>query len=267
MPNSNRYNIFTIFLFLLLFAIEIDAKEADWHTLKSVTTEYYGAYKSEDYHLHEDVVALEIRTYGSSDGYQKVKNIPIKIHTVPLKLLDKKISQRFRNAPPNLSTKDEIRNPPDFKGDKSRAFVLKKSGEVFRMNEISDVIGFLGEIDRPAEAYLVWWMHARYSGKKDTQKWESSYEPLVKSHQYRQTSQGYELLISYSIARSYGRNFEVCEDVQHFTDKIIIDKKGKMIYFQQTQKSKIQSSCETLRCGGPPMPHKKDPLEVLNEKE
>ncbi len=244
---------FIIVFFYMIFIMEVYAKEIKWHTLKDIDT-----YSSSNYNLKDDVLALEIRTYGFSNNYKKSKNITIGIYVKPLESIKSKLVKKFRNASPNFTREGNIRNPPDFKGDINRAFVIKKNGDVLRMNEISDVIGFLGTIDRPAEAYLIWWMHSMYSGTKDTKNWKSAYRPLIINRKYRQTSQGYEIIIKYIISRSYSKKNELCNSEQNFTDKIIVDKRGNIIYFKQLHKSKVKSECSKINCGGPPITHKKD---------
>ena len=236
----------------VLFSVSLYAKEAKWHNLKEVVRAF-DSYTSSDYHLREDVIALEIRTYGFNNNYKKSKNTPISIYVIPLNLIDKKLVKNFHDASPDFTRKGDIRNLPDFRGDKTRAFMLKKNGVVYRMNEIADVIYALGEIDRPAEAYLVWWMHSKYSGTEDTKEWESAYSPLVQSSKYRQTSQGYEMIIKYVISRGYSKKNEFCTTSQNFTDKAIVDKNGQITYFKQLYKSKIKTECSRVTVG-PPMP-------------
>ena len=238
----------SILILSLLFSISLYAKEAKWHNLKKINS-----YKSDDYHLREDVIALEIRTYDDIDNYKKPAYIPVSIYSKSLNSIDKKLVKYFHDASPDFSRKGDIRKVPDLKGDKTRAFMLKKDNVVYRMNEISDVVYALGEIDRPAEAYLVWWINSKYSGIKDIKKWKSANSPVVKSSKYRQTSQGYEMIIKYVISREYDKNNEFCIDSQNFTDKIIVDKNGQIVYFKQLNKSKMKTECSAI-CILPPPP-------------
>ncbi len=239
---------------LLVITPSLSAKETKWHDLKEVVKQY-GSYTSRDYHIRDDIIALEIRTYGFRDGHQTYKDIPVAIYRVPVESIDKRVFRRFRNASPNLKQKDEIRNPPDFRGDKSRAFIIANDKKIYRMSTISDVIYYLGDIGRPAEAYLVWWMHSRYSGMKDTKSLKSRNRPIILSKKYRLTSRGYEMLIKYRISNDYikNRGRESCSEYQDFTDKVIIDKHGRISYFKQLKKSKIKTECSEILCGGPPL--------------
>ena len=212
----------------------------------------FDSYESSDYHLKDDVIALEIKTYSSKNGYKKSIDTPISIYTKPI---SSKLLKYFHNASPDFSRKGDIRNPPDYKDYKTRALMPKKDNVVYRMNEISDVINALGEIDRPAEAYLVWWMHSKYSGRKDTKNWKNANRPLVQNRKYRKTSQGYEMVIEYSISRNYDKSdYESCDISQKFTDKVIVDKHGQIIYFKQLNKSKIKTKCYEQTCNGLPLP-------------
>ncbi|WP_041672759.1 hypothetical protein [Sulfurovum sp. NBC37-1] len=83
------------------------------------------------------------------------------------------------------------------------------------MNEIVDVIGYMGEIDTPAEAQLILWLHSKHEGK-----------------QYRKTSKG------------YGKIAEICEEYREVIDKAIVNKKGKIVSYKQVSIAKKgQVSC------------------------
>ena len=248
----------------ITLTVVVCANEKKWQSFKRLTD--FDSYQSSDYHLKEGVAALEIRSYGIRHNYTE-GHVSVGIYVTPLKQLNEKLVKRFQKAKPDLSRKSDIRNPPDFKKNISRAFVITNKDEVFRMNAVSDVISFLGEIDRPAEAQLVWWMHSRYSGRKDTKQWKSAYSPGWRSGKYRKTSKGYEMMMTYTISRSYGRKiYEQCNDAQDFTDKVIVDKKGTIVDFRQVYKSKVRTECSNVT----PYHHRevqnKDPLEVLNDE-
>ncbi len=255
-----------VLILSLLFSISLYAKEVKWHNLKKINL-----YKSGDYHLREDVIALEIRTYDDIDNYKKPAYIPVSVYAKPLNSIDKKLLKYFHDASPDFSRKGDIRKVPDLKGDKTRAFMLKKDNVVYRMNEISDVVHALGEIDRPAEAYLVWWISSKYSGIEDTKKWKFANSPVVKSMKYHQTLQGYEMIIKYIISRSYDKDYEYCTDSQIFTDKIIVDKNGQIVYFKQLNKSKVETGCSAMCILPPPpkptgvAPKKNRPLPVRQD--
>ena len=245
--------VVNILFILAFFTVAIYAKGDKWHNLKEVLEEY-GSYSSKDYHLRDDTVALEIRTYNIRDGKLRYKYTPISIYVVPKKLIDKSLLKKFINTEPDMKQKDEIRVPPDFPGDHTRAFALRKNGIRYRMSKISDVIYYLDTIDRPAEAYLIWWMHSRYSGDIDTKSWKNKNRPFVLSKKYRRTPKGYELLIKYRISREYfiRKSREQCSVFQDFTDRLHINREGKITYFKQVKKTKVKKECAEILCGGPP---------------
>lgn len=101
------------------------------------------------------------------------------------------------------------------------------------MNEIVDVVEYMGEINTPAKAQLILWLHGKREGTK-----------------YRKTSRGYEMLIEYEwigpeIHRTgAGGIAEFCNKVGKATDRAIINKKGKIVSYQQIWRSKKSSlSC------------------------
>ena len=87
------------------------------------------------------------------------------------------------------------------------------------------MIGYMGEIDTPAEAQLILWIHSKHGGTK-----------------YRKTSKGYEIIIKYY--KSYPSDAgdktiaEICEESREVIDKAIVGKKGKIISYKQVSIAK-----------------------------
>ena len=236
-----------VLIFLLITGVY--AKSGKWKNI-----EPFNKHSANAYQLKEDIDVLEIRAYGIRSKY-KTYHTSIGIYVKPKKELSKKLVKKFSKATLNSSRKGDIRIPPDFKGNISRGFILYKNGKIFRMNEMSDIISCLGEIDTAAEAQLVLWLHSQYSGVKQTAKGKLSYRPAVLNQKYRKTEKGYEIVTKYTISHSYSRSkWEWCNDEQNFTDRAIIDKRGKIVGFKQLSKSKIKSECSEVVCHSLPEP-------------
>ena len=195
----------------MLLATGLQAKGPKWQELK----EGY-KYPESAYHLKDDIVVLEIRLFDTLNKPSIVRSI----YKAPLNLLDTKLRKKFRNAPPNMSKKGDIHKNPAYPNEIYNAFTMDSSGWILRMNEIVDVIGFMGEIDTPAEAQLILWLHSKREGTK-----------------YRKTSKGYEIVIkyekSYPLDKESKKRPEYCREIREVTDRAIINKKGKIISYKQ----------------------------------
>ncbi len=208
--------IFKIILFTLLLT-GLHAKDAKWKNLKRIYQ-----YPTNAFHLKDDIAVMEIRRYGTYDNYKKYNKptIDMKFYKTPLKLLDSKLVKRFHSTVPNLSKSGNIHRTSKTSSEISNAFIIVNSGDILRMNEIVDVVGFMGEIDTPAEAQLILWLHNKREGI-----------------QYRKISKGYEIAIKYE--KSYpsnkgdGKIAEICEEIREVTDRAIISTKGKIISYKQ----------------------------------
>lgn len=207
---------------LALAMTGLHAKETQWQNLKSLYR-----YSSSDFSLDETIAVMEIRCYGTYSNFQKYNKptLKMKFHKTPSKLLDAKLVKRFENSTPNLSKNGNIHRTSKSSPDITNAFVIDNHGKIWRMNEIADVIGFMGEIDTPAEAQLILWLNAKQEGKK-----------------YRKTSKGYEILIKYG--KSYPSDKgdksigEFCNEIREVTDKAVVDKKGKIVSYKQVDIAK-----------------------------
>ncbi len=208
--------LFKIVLLTLLL-ISVHAKDSKWQGLKKIYK-----YPTSAFHLKDDIAVMEIRCYDTYDNYKKY-NIPtlnMKFYKTPLKLLDSKLVKRFKNSVPNLSKSGNIHRISKNSVEISNAFIIDNSGDILQMNEIVDVIGFMGEIDTPAEAQLILWLHSKREGTK-----------------YRKISKGYEIIIkyekSYPLDKGSKKRPEYCYDIREVTDRAIIDKKGRIVSYKQ----------------------------------
>ncbi len=208
--------IFKIVL-LTLLVTGLHAKDAKWQKLKALYK-----YQTSAFHLKDFISVMEIRCYSTYDNYKKYNKptIKMKFYKTPLKLLDSKLVKRFQNSAPNLSKSGNIHRTSKSSVEISNAFIIDNSGSILKMNEIVDVIGFMGEIDTPAEAQLILWLHNKREGTK-----------------YRKTSKGYEVIIKYG--KSYPSDkgdkkiAEICEEYREVTDKAVINSKGEIISYKQ----------------------------------
>lgn len=203
-------------MLLILLVTAMYAKDAKWQNLKPLYKYSTGAF-----HLKDDVSVMEIRRYDTYDNYKKYNKptIEMKYYKTPLNLLKAKLVKRFKNCTPILLESGNIHRLSKHSSEISNAFIIASSGKVLKMNEIIDVIGFMGEIDTPAEAQLILWLHSKREGTK-----------------YRKTAKGYEIIIKYE--KSYpskgdGKIAEFCEEIREATDRAIVNKKGKIISYRQ----------------------------------
>jgi hypothetical protein len=235
-------------VFIILSIGVLHAKSKTWKKLVNVERHIGKC------HLKKHIDVLEMRSYyPKSDrgfGYSSDINIYVK----PENKIDKKLLSSFKKAKPNFSRKSNIAYPPDAVGKTNRAFVLYDNGKMSRMNEISDVIKVLGDIDTPAEAQLVLWLHAKYRiSPPKTLKGAKVNSVYVFSEKYRKVPQGYEILSKYNVYATVPgtsistQTFESSGIYnQVITAKSLINKKGKIVYFRQIHKSKIKEEESTV---------------------
>ena len=176
---NNRRNSMQIFkiVLLILLITGLYGKDSKWKSLKRIYQ-----YPTNAFHLKDDIAVMEIRRYSTYDNYKKYNKptIEMKFYKTPFKLLDSKLVKRFQNSVPNLSKSGNIHRTSKSSAEISNAFIINNSGNILGMNEIVDVIDFMGEIDTPAEAQLILWLYSKREGAK-----------------YRKTSKGYEIIIKY----------------------------------------------------------------------
>jgi len=174
-------------------------------------------YPSSAFKLKKGVEYLEVRQYDSD----KIKGIDKKryrvrfpIYRTPLNVFHTKLTKQFRRIPPNISKETNIKKlsicaTGECKTTIGNGFYIGSNGRMGYMNEIDDVVGFLGTIDTPAEIQFVLWMNNKENAKY-----------------YRKTRRGYEVIIDYvnSVA-----NFGKCGK---FRDKALITYRGKIAHYQ-----------------------------------
>jgi len=168
-----NHTIFKMALLLLLLT-GLHAKTAKWQDLKSVQI-----YTTNDFHLQKSVKCLELRTCAIDAKHQKCRgkaSTQVSICVEPLKSFDSKLIKRFKKLSPKSSLQNNIRKTL-LPSNVTHGFSIDDKGTIWRLNEVKDIIDILGEIDTPAEAQLVLWLHGKYQGKR-----------------YRKVSHGYEII-------------------------------------------------------------------------
>ncbi len=185
-------------------------------------------YTPTEFNLKKGIEYLEVRQYDSDKKYkinrQKYR-VRFPIYRTPLKQLDSKITRQFRRIPPNISNKTNIKKlsicaSGECKTTIGNGFYINDKGRMGYMNEINDVVGFLGTIDTPAELQFVLWMNNKENG-----------------NYYKKTAKGYEIIIDYT---NNIANFGKCGK---FRDKALIDYSGKIVNYKTLKYDPNYVSC------------------------
>jgi len=194
-----------------------------WVKLKPLETYPHSAFK-----LKKGIEYLEVRQY-DSDKYKGINKekyrVRFPIYRTPLNVFNPKLTRQFRHIPPNISKETNIKRlsicaTGECKTTIGNGFYIGSNGRMGYMNEIDDVVSFLGTIDTPAEIQFVLWMNNKENAKY-----------------YRKTQRGYEVIIDYvnNVA-----NFGKCGK---FRDKALITYKGKIAKYQTLQHDPNYVSC------------------------
>jgi len=188
-----------IFLIFLLGTINL----LGWDKLYSLDS---NRYSFKDFGF-KDIDCLELRSYPINPStHKQVTNrctIPISI----CENIDRSIYKRFRDIKPNLSCKGDIRKN-QILPIIVNAMTIDKYGKIWSMNEIADVLSFMGEIDTPAKIQLVLWLYGENEGAY-----------------YRKVFDKYEVMINYkSSSTSHNKSF-----LETFIYKLVINRKGQLI--------------------------------------
>jgi len=207
---------------ILSLGIQIEAKSAD--------TEI------DDFRLSNNVKCLELRSYDlDAQGKCMDRDRRWTSHLLwcrePLSRMNPEIVKRFRKVKPKFRKKSNIG------GSKSgmcvNAFTIDKNDRVWRMDEIKDVLLQLGEIDTPAEAQLVLWMHGYPEGNR-----------------HRKTAKGYAIDIKsmewgeQKSATGAGGIAEFCSEGRNIIKRALVDGKGRIVSYRTIFRSKkVEQGC------------------------
>ncbi len=175
--------IVKIILWIVLLT-GLHSKDIKWHMAETI--EMYALDQNSVFNLKDHVAYLEIR------WEEKGNNEYMIIKKVPLDSFGTKIVKQFHDLKPKYSAKANLLN-------KGNAFFIDDKGKIWQMDMIEDVMSLLGDIDTPAEAQLVLWLHRGCNAKE-----------------YSRTSKGYKMLV------------EEHEGKKCYLDEIFISKKGKL---------------------------------------
>jgi len=208
-----------ILLLLLCSTLIADA----WTKLKPLKS-----YAPTQFNLKKGIEYLEVRQYDSDKKYkinrQKYR-IRFPIYRTPLNKLNHKVTRQFRRILPNISKETNIKKlsicaTGECKMTIGNGFYINDKGRMGYMNEIRDVIGFLGTIDTPAELQFVLWLNNKENGTY-----------------YKKTSKGYQVMIDYinNVA-----NFGKCGK---FRDKALISYSGEILQYKTLQYDPNYVSC------------------------
>ncbi|GEM_PF-1101797 len=197
--------IILCFVICIAFISSLDAK---WNVLKPLSE--YGA---SDYHLKEGVVYLELRQYlTKEDGSlsQKPYEKTLSFYRKDLKELERQKVKKFKKLKPIDGLKSNIHiSRRESYGIGCyytyNAFLIDNKYKMYKMNDIEDILLYLGEIDTPAELQTFMLLKNKPYGNK-----------------YRKTSKGYDIL--YNRDTILGED-EFCEDNVYI---LAIDKHGNI---------------------------------------
>ncbi len=189
-----------VLLVLVMVSVGSEAKDVKWQKLKAL----HNYYSASDFNFREDVAAMVIKSYYIYDKHPKYidKGINMKFYKTPFNLFDTKVIKKLYSATPNISKTGNIHKTSNIIAN---AFIIDCRGNILKMNEIVDVIGFMGKVDTPAEAQLILWLYSKPEGIK-----------------YRKISNGYTVI---------AEDIDVIDSTGHCIDmtyRINISQKGRI---------------------------------------
>jgi len=189
-----------LFLILLFGTINLFG----WEKLYSLDSQKY-SFKDFGF---DNIDCLELRSYPVNPSTHK--QITDRC-TVPISIcedIDNSIYRRFKVIKPNLSCDGDIRTNNQILPVIVNAMTIDKNGKMWSMNEIEDVLRFIGEIDTPAKLQLVLWLYGENEGAY-----------------YRKKFDKYEVMISYkSSSTSHNKSF-----LDTYIYKLVVNRQGELI--------------------------------------
>ena len=147
------------------------------------------AYSPNSYNLAKDIKYLELRLYTIFSANMGNRNSTPQykiVATAKRGAVSKGLIKKLRRYPPLLSKKADIHSSgicvmSGCSSIKGNAFVIDNKNKMWKMDEASDVLTYLGKIDTEAELKMVLWVK---SIKYDNSK-------------YRKLKDGYEVIAEY----------------------------------------------------------------------
>jgi len=192
-----------------LWIIVFTFGDAQWRAIKDISLYH----PQQDFNLREDVHYFEIRQYAITDSGElskKIKDYKVlfKAYQKPLSALDQTTQRRFKATKP-LVHKESNLKVCEIGGVGCHylcnIFLIDNKNRIYKMNEIQDIVPFLGQIDTDAEFVLLAWLQEASSAKFT---------------KYKKTDKGFEAISRYD-------EFE--EQCGYETSHLTFNKKMKMI--------------------------------------
>ena len=178
-----------------------------------------------DIHPSENVKCMEIRSYENNPNNKNTYHRWIRHVTwcsEPISGIDPVLYKKFSMAKPMRTKESNIGG--SHPGRLINGFLIDKNNKVWRMDEVKDVITQLGEIDTPAEARLVLWIHGYTNG----------------NHYYK-TAKGYE--ITYTYKTTENSKSPQCVDYKEITEKALVNKKGEIVSRKKLKSRSLKREC------------------------
>jgi len=200
------------FFILIILLFYINVTLYGWTALKPLKS-----YKPNEFNLKKGIEYFEIRQYDSNKRLginNKKYRVRYPIYKKPLSQYNYRLKKQFKRILPNLSKETNIKKlaicaTGECKTTIGNGFYIDERENMGYMNEVSDVINFLGKIDTPAELQFVLWMNNKEDGKY-----------------YRKVRKGYEVIIDYTNSVA---NFGKCGK---FRDKALVGYNGKLLSYR-----------------------------------
>ena len=190
-----------------------------------------GAYKSSEYNLSSTIKYMEVRLYNIQTirGQKKFISPNYKtITAIKSSNISNELIAKIKKYPPIFTYLSNIHSSgmcvmSGCGHNKGNAFIVDTHNKVWKMDEVSDVLNYLGDIDTEAELRLLLWLKSI--------KYENS--------KYRKIKDGYEVIVEYDNDLS---NIGECG---HFKYHLIVTKQGDISQLLLS-KSKSKNGCLAL---------------------
>jgi hypothetical protein len=205
----------------ILLITQIGAEAHKWHNLKPLKK-----YPPSAYTLKSDINCLEVREYIWDTKHKRDNHSYHIVMSTCKRPIKPNVLKSFRRVTPNFSKEANIRKIGTclLEGcsfSQSFGFIIDNKGKMWKMNEISNVARFLGDIDTPAELNLILWMR------------NEPYDKL----KYQKSAKGYVAITEYDNSIN---NFGECG---HFVYRLNINKRGQITKKKLLKKTSSKNGC------------------------
>lgn len=171
-------------------------------------------YKSSEYNLSSTIKYMEVRLYNiqtSRDQQEYISQNYKTITAVKSSKISNELIEKIKKYPPIFTYLSNINigGMCVMSGcgyNKGNVFIVDEHNKVWKMDEVSDVLNYLGDIDTEAELRLFLWLKSvKYKNSK-----------------YRKIKDGYEVMVEYN------NNLSNVGECGYFKYHLIVTKKGKI---------------------------------------